>query len=66
VGVGLSFGVTRILERLPDQVGLLDPRYSGSIFVRALVVAAATVLLGAIYPAARAALLVPLEAIRHE
>jgi putative ABC transport system permease protein len=66
VGIGLSFGATRILERLPSLVGLLDPRYDVDLFVEALYVAAGTVLLGAIYPTLRAALLVPLEALRRE
>jgi putative ABC transport system permease protein len=66
VGVALSFGALRILEDLPSLAGLLDPRYDAGLFVEALYVAAATVLLGAVYPTLRAALLVPLAALRRE
>ena len=66
VGVALSFGATLILQDLPSLKGLLDPRYTADVFGRALYVAAATVLLGSLYPTIRAAMLRPLEAIRHE
>lgn len=66
VGVGLSYLLTRILARLPDLEGILQPHYSATTFFRALIVAAVVALLGALYPALRAAFLSPLEALRHE
>lgn len=66
VGIGLGFLAVRLLEDAPDLVGLFDPIYPGAVFARALAIAFGTAFIGAIYPAARAALLVPLQAIRHE
>jgi putative ABC transport system permease protein len=66
VGVGLSFAATAVLERLPSLTGILHSTYSSGVFWRALYTAAGMAFLGALYPAARAALLAPLEAIRRE
>lgn len=66
MGVLLSFGATWALQRVPSLRGILHVSYSAGTFGRALYIAAAMVLLGATYPAARAALLSPLEALRHE
>ncbi len=65
-GVAFSYIGTRVLERLPSLVGLLHPEYSAGIFLRALYTAAGMAFIGALYPAARAALLAPLEALRRE
>jgi hypothetical protein len=51
---------------LPSLEGLLQPSYSATSFLRALVTAAAVGFLGAMYPAVRAGLLTPMVAIRHE
>jgi putative ABC transport system permease protein len=66
VGVGLAYILTRVLARLPSLEGILHPQYSASAFFRALITAAAVAVLGALYPAIRAAFLVPLEALRRE
>ncbi len=65
-GVGLAYVLTRVLARLPDLAGILHPDYTVGVFARALFTAAGVVLLGALYPAARAARLAPLEALRRE
>jgi putative ABC transport system permease protein len=65
-GVGLAYVLVRILARLPDLAGILDPSYTPGVFARALVTAAAVAFLGALYPATRAARLAPLEALRRE
>lgn len=66
VGVGLSFLVTAVIERLPALRGILHAQYSASAFWRALLTALAMILIGSAYPVARAALLSPLEALSHE
>jgi putative ABC transport system permease protein len=65
-GVGLAYVLTRILPRLPDLAGILEPTYTAGVFGRALITAAAVAFLGALYPATRAARLAPLEALRRE
>ncbi len=65
-GVGLAYAVIRILARLPDLQGILQPAYTPGVFARALVTASAVAFLGALYPATRAARLAPLEALRRE
>jgi putative ABC transport system permease protein len=65
-GVGLGFLMVRIIERAPDLEGIFEPTYTGDVFGRALGIAFGMALVGAIYPAIRAALIVPLSALRHE
>ena len=65
-GVVLSFAATQIIGQLPSLVGILHPDYTAGAFWRALYTAGAMSLLGGAYPAARAARLSPLEALRHE
>lgn len=66
VGVGAGFIAVEILARSPDLVGVFQPDYPGGVFGRALAIAFGMAFVGALYPAARAALLRPLDAIRHE
>jgi putative ABC transport system permease protein len=65
-GVGLAFGATRALQQLPDLLGILKPTYTSTEFWRALYVAAGMAFIGGLYPALRAAMLSPLEALRRE
>ena len=65
-GVALSFAATSVIGQMPSLVGILHPVYTASAFWRALYTAGAMSLLGGAYPAARAAMLPPLEALRHE
>jgi putative ABC transport system permease protein len=66
VGSGLSFAAVVVVQQLPSLAGVLHPEYTTAVFGRALYTAAAMSLLGALHPAARAALATPLEALRHE
>ena len=66
--VGIVFGVlaTRGVMQIEAVQGLLDPRYSMDVFVRAVLIGAGVGLAGALYPAYRAVRLSPMEALRHE
>jgi len=66
VGVGLSFAATKAISHLPSLAGVLHVVYTGDTFGRALYTAAGMIVLGALYPALRAAFLAPLEALRRE
>lgn len=65
-GVALSVLATRGVQALPALRGLLSVTYTAGTFGSALFTAAGMTLVGAAYPALRAALLQPLEALRHE
>lgn len=65
-GIAGGFLAVRLLEDAPDLVGVFQPVYPAGVFARALAIAAGMAFVGALYPALRAALLAPLEAIRHE
>jgi putative ABC transport system permease protein len=65
-GVAMGFVAVKLVERVPDLVGVFQPDYSAGVFGRALGIAFGMAFIGALYPAARAALLKPLEALRHE
>lgn len=66
LGSALSFAAVVVVQNLPSLTGILEPEYTPAVFGRALYTAAAMSLLGALYPALRAALTAPLEALRHE
>ena len=66
VGVALAFFATLVLEELPQLRGVLDASYSNSAFWRALYTALGMAIIGALYPALRAAHLAPLKALSHE
>lgn len=66
--VGVIAGVItiRLIGRVPELVGVFQPDYTADVFARALAIAVGMAFLGALYPAVRAALLMPLDALRHE
>jgi putative ABC transport system permease protein len=66
--VGLAMGYVAILliQRVPEVAGVFQPDYPTGIFGRALGIAIGMAFIGAFYPAVRAALLKPMEALRHE
>lgn len=66
LGVALSFVAVEILQQVGSLRGVLDPDYTAAVFWRALATAVGIGFLGAQYPAARAAFLPPLEALRRE
>lgn len=66
VGLALSVIAIFVVQHLPSLAGVLHPAYTAAIFARALYTAGAMVLLGALYPALRAALAEPLDALHHE
>lgn len=66
VGVGLSYLVVQVLQHVSSLVGVLHPDYTAGVFGRALLTASGIGLLGAAYPAIRAAVLTPVEALRRE
>ncbi len=66
VGIGAGFVLIGLLEDAPALKGLFSAQYSTDVFVRALLITFGMAASGALYPAARAALLRPITAIRHE
>lgn len=66
LGVAISFLAVQVLQEVDSLRGVLDPQYTGAVFVRALTTAVGIGFLGALYPSLRAAFLPPLEALRHE
>lgn len=66
LGTALGYVIVRVLQELPDLVGVFQPDFTAAVFGRALGIAVGMAFAGAIYPALRAASLPPLEALRHE
>lgn len=66
VGVALSFCATVVLENLPQLRGILHANYTNGAFWRALYTALGMAVIGAVYPALRAANLAPLKALSRE
>lgn len=66
VGFGLGYGGLSLMERIPQLNGYIQPRFDGLIILGVTIVAFATSLAGAFYPAWRASRIQPAEALRYE
>jgi len=66
VGVALSFAATDVLEHLPQLRGVLHANYTKDAFWRGLYTGLGMAIIGALYPALRAANLAPLKALSRE
>lgn len=65
-GTLLGWGVAGAVVLLPQASGLISPAYGSELFLKALVIALVVGLLGGLYPAYRAAQILPQEALRYE
>lgn len=66
VGAGSSVLAAKILENSSALHGIVHLDYTAETFWRAIYTAAGMTVIGALYPALRAAFLAPLDALRHE
>jgi putative ABC transport system permease protein len=66
LGLVLGVGAVELLRHTSQLRGVFQPTFPTSLFVRSLTLAGGMGLLGALYPALRAARLAPLAALRHE
>jgi putative ABC transport system permease protein len=65
-GIGIGIGAVQGLTHVQALVGVFHPTYHAWLFGRALLFAFGMAILGALYPAVRAASLTPLSALQHE
>lgn len=65
-GIGFAFLITYLLQMLPGLGQALAPIWAWDVFLRALAVALLLGSAGGLYPAYRATLLQPVEALRYE
>jgi putative ABC transport system permease protein len=62
----LAFILTKLIVQLPAIQAFISPEYTWDVFARGLAVGVGVALLGALYPAYRAASFSPAQAIRYE
>jgi putative ABC transport system permease protein len=65
-GIGIGLAAVQGLTHVHALVGVFHPIYAAWIFGRALLFAFGMAIVGALYPAVRAARLTPLSALQHE
>jgi putative ABC transport system permease protein len=66
IGIALGVLATRALLLVPAIETFLEPQYTVGLFLKAFLVGVGVGIAGALYPAARAVRLSPMEALRHE
>ena len=66
IGTLLALGMTFALSKAPATAGLVDGHVAPAVIAQGFVIAILIGLLGASYPAFRAARLLPTVALRHE
>jgi putative ABC transport system permease protein len=66
VGAALAIALTKLLARLPASGRMISGNVAPEVVLQAFLVAMLVGLLGGLYPAWRAAQLVPTEGLRHE
>jgi ABC-type antimicrobial peptide transport system permease subunit len=65
-GIGIAFCLVFLFQQIPMIGEAFEPLYEWDVFARAIIVALLLGLLGGLYPAYRATLLQPVEALRYE
>jgi putative ABC transport system permease protein len=65
-GSALAVLLTRFITLFPTIRAFISPEYTPEVFIRGIIVGVSVAVLGAIYPAFRAARFSPAEAIRYE
>jgi putative ABC transport system permease protein len=66
IGIIGAVGATYLLTRFPQVNGFIEPGVSPEVALRGFGLTVLIGLLGGLYPAVRAARLLPTEAIRHD
>ena len=66
IGTLLALGMTQLLSRAPTTAGLVSGYVAPGVIVQGLCIAVLIGILGAIYPAIRAARLLPTVALRGQ
>jgi putative ABC transport system permease protein len=66
VGIAVAVGVIRMLAHVPQTSGFVSGELAPAVVLEGLLLTLLVTLIGGAYPAARAARLLPTEALRHD